>query len=258
MKAVILAGGFGTRISEETHLKPKPMVEIGGKPILWHILKIYSYHGINDFVICCGYKGYLIKEYFANYFLHSSDVTFDISSGLMEVHRRNTEPWKVTLVDTGASTNTGGRLKRVAHHLGDQQFCFTYGDGVANVDLTALLDFHRRQGLSATLLAVQPPGRFGNLQLEKCDSIVRGFQEKTDGDGGWINGGFFVLEPSVLDLITGDATSWEADALVELAAEGQLAAYQHQGFWQPMDTLRECNFLNQLWREGRAPWKLWE
>jgi len=257
MKAVILAGGLGTRISEETHLKPKPMVEIGGKPILWHILKIYSHHGINDFVICCGYKGYLIKEYFANYFLHRSDVTFDISSGQMEVHRKNSEPWKVTLVDTGETTNTGGRLKRVADYLNDGQFCFTYGDGLADVDITALLSFHRSQGLAATLMAVQPPGRFGSLQLEKSDPIVKGFLEKPDGDGGWINGGFFVLEPSVIDRITGDATSWEADSLVQLAAEGQLASFQHHGFWQPMDTLRECNYLNQLWREGRAPWKLW-
>ena len=258
MKAVILAGGFGTRISEETHLKPKPMVEVGGKPLLWHILKIYSYHGINDFVICCGYKGYVIKEYFANYFLHSSDVTFHMSDGRMEVHRQSAEPWRVTLVDTGESTNTGGRLKRVASYLTGGSFCFTYGDGLADIDLGALLAFHKGHGLLATVTAVQPPGRYGILELGPASDRVTGFIEKPQGDGGWVNGGFFVLEPSVLERIAGDDTSWETEPLRTLAAEGQLAAYQHHGFWQPMDTLRERNLLEQLWCEDRAPWKQWE
>ena len=257
MKAVILAGGLGTRISEETHLKPKPMVEIGGRPMLWHILKLYSHHGIHDFVICCGYKGYVIKEYFANYFLHSSDVTFHMADGRMEVHRQNAESWRVTLVDTGEATNTGGRLKRVADYLSDGPFCFTYGDGLADVDLTALLAFHNSHSLPATVTAVQPPGRYGSLDLAEGGSLVDGFIEKPHGDGGWINGGFFVLDPSVLQLIGGDHTSWEAEPLRQLAAKGQLAAYRHHGFWQAMDTLRERNLLEQLWSEGRAPWKQW-
>ena len=257
MKAVILAGGLGTRISEETHLRPKPMVEIGGRPILWHILKLYSHHGVHDFVICCGYKGYVIKEYFANYFLHMSDVTFHMADGRMEVHRQQAEPWRVTLVDTGDATNTGGRLRRVANHLPDGPFCFTYGDGLADVDLTALIAFHREQGLEATVTAVQPPGRYGSLDLPMAQGRVQGFIEKPHGDGGWINGGFFVLERSVLERIGGDGASWEADVLQALAADGQLAAYRHHGFWQAMDTLRERNLLEQLWSEGRAPWKQW-
>jgi glucose-1-phosphate cytidylyltransferase len=257
MKAVILAGGLGTRISEETHLKPKPMVEVGGRPLLWHILKLYSHHGINDFVICCGYKGYVIKEYFANYFLHSSDVTFHMQDGRMEVHRQSAEPWRVTLVDTGDTTNTGGRLKRVAHYLDDGPFCFTYGDGLADVNITQLLSFHGCHGLSATVTAVQPPGRYGSLQLHEADSCVQGFIEKPQGEGGWVNGGFFVLEPVVLERIADDSTSWEMEPLRSLAADGQLVAYCHEGFWQPMDTLRERNLLEQLWKEGRAPWKQW-
>ena len=257
MKAVILAGGLGTRISEETHLKPKPMVEIGGMPILWHILKLYSFHGINEFVICCGYKGYVIKEYFANYFLHSSDVTFEMSSGRMEVHRQHAEPWTVTLVDTGELTNTGGRLKRVRDYLDNEPFCFTYGDGLSDVDIKALLKFHRSHGLSATVTAVQPPGRYGSLVLDPLCGLVEGFIEKPQGDGGWINGGFFVLNPSVLQFIDGDDTSWEEEPLRLLAADRQLAAFHHPGFWQPMDTLRERNLLEQLWAEGRAPWKQW-
>ena len=256
MQAVILAGGLGTRISEETHLKPKPMIEIGGKPILWHILKTYSAHGVNDFVICCGYKGYLIKEYFANYFLHMSDVTFDMASNRMEVHHKHAEPWKVTLVDTGDDTMTGGRLKRVADYLKHQdEFCFTYGDGVADVDIAASIAFHRTHGKLATVTAVQPPGRYGSLALE--DGAVRGFIEKPSGDGGWINGGFFVLSPKALDLIAGDATSWELEPMARLAADDQLRAFEHCGFWQPMDTLREKNLLESLWDSGKAPWKVW-
>ena len=255
MKAVILAGGLGTRISEETHLKPKPMIEVGGRPILWHILKIYSQHGINDFVICCGYKGYVIKEYFANYFLHSSDVTFDMSTNQMEVHQQNAEPWKVTLVDTGESTLTGGRLRRVASYLDGGSFCFTYGDGVADVDLTALIEFHRTEGRWATLTAVQPPGRFGSLAFER--GRVLGFEEKPQGDGSWINGGFFVLEPEVLDTINGDESVWERDCLPAIAASDQLNAFQHHGFWQPMDTLRDRQLLEELWKDDRAPWKTW-
>jgi glucose-1-phosphate cytidylyltransferase len=255
VKAVILAGGLGTRISEETHLKPKPMVEVGGRPILWHILKIYSQHGINEFVVCCGYKGYVIKEYFANYFLHSSDVTFDMATNAMEVHQRNAEPWKVTLVDTGESTLTGGRLRRVARYLDDGPFCFTYGDGVADVDVTALIDFHRREGRWATLTAVQPPGRFGSLAFER--GRVLAFEEKPQGDGAWINGGFFVLEPEVLSTIAGDDSVWERDCLPTIAAAGQLNAYQHHGFWQPMDTLRDRQLLEELWQADRAPWKTW-
>ena len=255
MKAVILAGGLGTRISEETHLKPKPMIEIGGKPILWHILKIFSAHGINDFVICCGYKGYLIKEYFSNYFLHNCDVTFDMSSNRMEVHHQKTEPWKVTLVDTGEGTLTGGRLKRVASYLGNEPFCFTYGDGVADVDITALIAFHQREGRPATLTAVQPPGRFGSISFER--GRVLAFDEKPPGDGTWINGGFFVLEPSLLDMISGDFSVWEQDCLPQIAADGQLNAYHHRGFWQPMDTLRDRQNLEELWASGKAPWKVW-
>ena len=257
MKAVILAGGLGTRISEETHLKPKPMVEIGGKPILWHIMKIYSAHGIHDFVICCGYKGYVIKEYFANYFLHMSDVTFDMANNRMDVHQRNAEPWRVTLVDTGDETLTGGRLKRVADYVSDEEaFCFTYGDGVANVDITALVAFHRQHGKQATVTAVQPPGRYGALNMD--GEAVRGFIEKPRGDGGWINGGFFVLSPKCLDYIAGDTTSWEADPLVRLAADGEMMAFEHTGFWQPMDTLRDKNHLEELWLSGNAPWKSWK
>ena len=256
MKAIILAGGLGTRISEETHLKPKPMVEIGGKPILWHILKIYSAHGINEFVICCGYKGYLIKEYFANYFLHMSDVTFHMKLNSMEVHHKKVEPWEVTLVDTGESTMTGGRLKRVREYVGEGSFCFTYGDGVADVDVTALIAHHKKDGRLATVSAVQPPGRYGSLRLGSSNA-VEGFQEKPQGDGAWINGGFFVLEPEVIDRIEGDASIWEQEPLRGLAAEGQLTAYQHHGFWQPMDTLRDRHQLEELWASGRAPWKVW-
>lgn len=256
MKAVILAGGLGTRLSEETHLKPKPMVEVGGKPILWHILKIYSHFGINEFVICCGYKGYLIKEYFANYFLHTSDVTFHMDNDShMEVHHRKSEPWKVTLVDTGEMTQTGGRLGKVRPYLNGESFCFTYGDGVADVNITGLLAHHQSQGREATLTAVQPPGRYGALHLD--GDTVSQFQEKPDGDNAWINGGFFVLQPTVLDRIDGDNTSWEADVLPRLAADGQLAAYRHQGFWQPMDTQRDRSRLEDLWARDQAPWKLW-
>jgi len=257
MKAVILAGGFGTRLSEETQLKPKPMVEIGGRPILWHILKIYSHHGINEFVICCGYKGYMIKEYFANYFLHTSDVTFHMDDGShMEVHRRKGEPWKVSLVDTGEASQTGGRLKRVRDFLGNSSFCFTYGDGVADVDIGALIELHRNEGKLATLTAVQPPGRYGALHLDSNNNVQQ-FQEKPDGDNAWINGGFFVLEPDVLELIEGDLTSWEEEVLPKLAAIGQLSAYRHHGFWQPMDTLRDRMRLEELWTNGYAPWRLW-
>jgi len=256
MKAVILAGGLGTRISEETHLKPKPMVEIGGRPVLWHVMKIYSAHGINDFVICCGYKGYVIKEYFANYFLHMADVTFDMQNNKMEVHQRFAEPWRVTLVDTGEETMTGGRLKRVAQHLSPHEdFCFTYGDGVSDVNITELLAFHKAQGTKATLTATYPPGRFGALDMH--DGKVVTFKEKPKGDGGMINGGFFVLSPSVIDYVAGDHTSWEREPLERLAAEGQLSAYQHHGFWQPMDTLRDKMHLEELWQGGNAPWKTW-
>ncbi len=255
MKAVILAGGLGSRISEETSVRPKPMVEIGGRPILWHILKIYSTHGINDFVICCGFKGYVIKEYFANYFLHTSDVTFDLSDNSMQVHRRHAEPWKVTLVDTGETTQTGGRLKRVAPFLGQDDFCMTYGDGLSNIDITSLIAFHREHGLQATLTAAQPPGRFGALDLE--GNQVRKFLEKPVGDGGWINGGFFVLSPSVIDYIKGDETIWEHEPLEKLSSQNQLRAFKHDGFWHPMDTLRDKNHLEDLWRIERAPWKTW-
>lgn len=255
MKAVILAGGLGTRISEETHLKPKPMVEIGGRPILWHVLKGYSAHGINDFVICAGYKGYVIKEYFANYFLHMSDVTFDMKENRMEVHQRRSEPWRVTIVDTGDSTMTGGRLKRVREYLNDEPFCFTYGDGVGDVNITESIAFHKAEGRKATLTGVQPPGRFGALDIE--GSRVNSFQEKPDGDGNWINGGFFVLEPSVIDLINDDSTIWERKPLEALAQAGQLGIYKHSGFWQPMDTLRDKQLLEELWAAGKAPWKIW-
>lgn len=257
MKAVLLAGGLGTRISEETHLKPKPMIEIGGKPIIWHIMKLYSVHGINDFIICCGYKGYVIKEYFANYFLHMSDVTFDMQQNEMQVHQRKAEPWRVTLIDTGEETLTGGRLKRVAEYLKDEQaFCFTYGDGVANVNITELIEFHYQHGKQATVTAVQPPGRYGALEIH--DGQVKGFAEKPRGDGGWINGGFFVLSPRVLQTIHGDQTSWEGEPLTKLARDGELMSYKHAGFWQPMDTLREKNYLEDLWQCGKAPWKVWE
>lgn len=256
MKAVILAGGLGTRISEETHLRPKPMIEIGGKPILWHIMKMYSAHGVNDFIICCGYKGYVIKEYFANYFLHMSDVTFDMTNHSMEVHEQKAEPWRVTLVDTGDDTMTGGRLKRVASYLeGDESFCFTYGDGVADIDISASIEFHRSHGKLSTVAAVKPPGRYGALQMER--SRVVGFTEKPRGDGGLISGGFFVLSPKVIDFIADDQTSWEAAPLEKLAHDEQLMAFEHDGFWQPMDTLREKNMLEDLWSSGKAPWKRW-
>jgi glucose-1-phosphate cytidylyltransferase len=256
MKAVILAGGMGTRISEETIVRPKPMIEIGGRPILWHIMKLYSAHGVNDFVICCGYRGYMIKEYFANYFLHMSDVTFDMTTNSMEVHHRKSEPWRVTLVDTGETTLTGGRLRRVAEYVRDEEcFFFTYGDGLADVDLTAELAFHRAHRKHATVLAVRPPGRYGALSMQ--GTAVSGFTEKPRGDGGLINGGFFVLSPKCLDLIEGDQTSWEGSPLSTLAASGQMQAFEHQGFWQPMDTLRDKNQLEELWASGRAPWMVW-
>ncbi|MFM2007387.1 MAG: hypothetical protein RLZZ09_3042 [Pseudomonadota bacterium] len=256
MKAVILAGGLGTRISEETYLKPKPMIEIGGKPILWHVMKIYSAHGVNDFIICCGYKGYVIKEYFANYFLHMSDVTFDMASNQMQVHQQKAEPWRVTLVDTGDETMTGGRLKRVAPYLeGENDFCFTYGDGVGDIDVTQLIKFHREQGKLATLTATQPPGRFGALSLD--GSRITTFTEKPHGDGAWINGGFFVLSPKVIDLIASDKTIWEREPMEQLAMQGEFNAYFHQGFWQPMDTLRDKQHLENLWDSGTAPWKKW-
>lgn len=256
MKVVLLAGGLGTRISEETHLKPKPMIEIGGKPILWHIMKMYSAHGLCDFVVCCGYKGYVIKEYFANYFLHMSDVTFDMSNNRMEVHQRNAEPWKVTLVDTGETTMTGGRLKRVRNYLDvEESFCFTYGDGVSDVDIDALIRFHRLHGKWATVTGVRPPGRYGALQLSGNE--VTGFAEKPRGDGGLINGGFFVLSPRCLDLIEGDDMPWENDPMHSLAEQSQLMVFEHDGFWQPMDTLREKNMLENLWQGGNAPWRTW-
>jgi glucose-1-phosphate cytidylyltransferase len=256
MKAVILAGGLGTRISEETHLKPKPLIEIGGRPILWHIMKNYSAHGVNEFVICCGYKGYLIKEYFANYFLHMSDVTFDMANNQMKVHLQKAEPWKVTLIDTGEDTLTGGRLKRVGDYIKDEdEFCFTYGDGVSDVDISASIKFHQRHGKLATVTAVLPPGRYG--ALERDGDKVNGFVEKPRGDGGLVNGGFFVLSPKVLNFIAGDQSSWEGEPLTALAKQGQMMAFQHQGFWQPMDTLREKTHLEELWASGKAPWKNW-
>ncbi|MDP1812023.1 MAG: glucose-1-phosphate cytidylyltransferase [Sediminibacterium sp.] len=256
MKVVILAGGFGTRISEESHLKPKPMIEIGGKPILWHIMKIYAAYGINDFIVCLGYKGYVIKEYFANYFLHTSDVTFDILQNTMEVHHKNAEPWRVTLVDTGEDSMTGGRLKRVAGYLEpNEPFLFTYGDGVADIDIGAEIAFHKKHGKIASICAVQPPGRYGAI-LRK-DDIVIGFEEKPAGDGAWINGGFFVLQPEALHYIKGDSTSWESESLVKIALDGQLAAFEHRGFWQPMDTMRDKIQLEALWADKKALWKVW-
>lgn len=257
MKAVILAGGLGTRIAEETNIKPKPMVEIGGKPILWHIMKTYSHYGINDFVICCGYKGYVIKEYFANYFLHMSDVTFDLQHNKMDVHQRYGDPWRVTLVDTGEDTMTGGRLRRVAPYLqGEEAFCFTYGDGVCNLDIAKLIEFHSAHGLAATITATYPPGRFGAIDIRQ-DHTVTSFIEKPKGDGGWINGGFFVLSPKVIELIEGDNSIWEREPLETLVARGQLKAFLHDGFWQPMDTLRDKILLDELWLSGKAPWKVW-
>jgi glucose-1-phosphate cytidylyltransferase len=255
MKVVLLAGGLGTRISEESHLKPKPMIEIGGRPILWHIMKIYSKYGLNDFVICCGYKSYVIKEYFANYFLHLSDVTFDLKNNKMEVHHNDSEPWKVTLVDTGEDTMTGGRIKRVAKYIGDEDFCLTYGDGVADINIAELLKFHKTHGGLATLTAAQPPGRFGALSIE--NTMIKTFKEKPVGDSNWINGGFFVLSPKVIDLIKDDSTVWEKEPLEKLAQSQQLHAFHHSGFWQPMDTLRDKTQLEQLWSSGKAPWKIW-
>lgn len=256
MKAIILAGGFGTRISEETILKPKPLIEIGGMPLLWHVMKNYSHHNINEFIICCGYKGYMIKEYFANYFLHTSDVTIDVKNNKMDVHKRFTEPWKVTLVDTGVDTMTGGRLKRVKEFVGDEIFCFTYGDGVSNVNISKLIEFHKQSKTIATVTAVQPQGRFGTLDI-KQDKIIS-FKEKPPGDGNWINGGYFVLKPSVFDYLRDDSTVWEREPLENLARDGQLSAYKHSGFWQPLDTLRDKNKLEDLWSKGNAPWKIWE
>lgn len=255
MKAVILAGGLGTRLSEETTLKPKPMVEIGQNPILWHIMKIYSVHGINDFVICLGYKGYVIKEYFANYFLHSSDVTFDMRTNEMEVHHKHVEPWRVTLIDTGEETMIGGRIKRIISYVGEEDFCLTYGDGVSDVDVTSLIAFHRLEGRLATVTGVQPPGRFGAIDFE--GSRVTGFKEKPQGDGGWINGGYFVLSPRVVDYIEGDRTVWEQEPMQNLAADRQLSLYKHSGFWHPMDTLRDKRYLEALWESRAAPWKKW-
>lgn len=258
MKAVILAGGLGTRLSEETDIRPKPMIEIGHRPILWHIMKTYSSHGVNDFIICCGYKGYVIKEYFANYFLHMSDVTFSMMDNSMKVHQNNAEPWTVTLVDTGETTMTGGRLKRVYEYIKDEEaFCFTYGDGVGDVNISDLIAFHQQHGKQATLTATRPPGRYGALRFGADDSVDH-FQEKPDGDGSWINGGFFVLDPAVINRIEGDHSSWEGAALSSLASDGQLSAYKHFGFWQPMDTLREKVMLNELWESGEAPWKVWK
>ena len=256
MKAVILAGGFGTRISEESNLKPKPMIEIGGKPILWHIMKLYSHHGINDFIICLGYKGYIIKEYFANYFLHMSDVTFDFTSNDRIIHHNHAEPWKVTLVDTGEKTMTGGRLKRVRNHLDDKPFCFTYGDGLSDVNIKDLVSYHSSHNKLATVTAIQPPGRYGALSIH--ENQVLEFQEKPKGDGAWINGGFFVLDPATIDYIDGDDCSWEANPLFQLAQEGNLMAWNHSGFWRAMDTLRDKNQLEELWQSGTPPWKLWK
>jgi glucose-1-phosphate cytidylyltransferase len=255
MKAVILAGGMGTRISEETIVRPKPMIDIGGKPVLWHILKIYSQYGINDFIICLGYKGYMVKEYFANYFLHTSDITFDLADNRMEVHHKHAEPWRVTLVDTGDLTQTGGRLKRVESYLDDETFCFTYGDGLSDIDIPAQLAFHKTRNCLATMCAVQPPGRFGAIDIQ--DNRITRFEEKPSGDGSWINGGFFVLERGVLDYIVDDTTVWEREPLEALARDGQISAYTHRGFWQPMDTLRDKIKLEELWQSGNAPWKTW-
>ena len=257
MKAVILAGGLGTRLSEETSIKPKPMVEVGGQPILWHIMKIYSAHGVNDFIVCCGYKGYVIKEYFANYFLRMSDVTFDMRFNQMNIHSGNAEPWRVTLVDTGENTMTGGRLKRVREHVGNSTFCFTYGDGVSSVNVTELIQQHKTEGTLATLTAVQPPGRFGAISLGQEQTRINQFHEKPGGDGAWINGGYFVLEPEVIDYIADDSIMWEQEPLTKLAQDGQLSAYKHSGFWQPMDTLKDKNYLEDLWKKDKAPWKIW-
>ena len=257
MKAVILAGGLGTRISEETHLKPKPLIEIGGMPILWHIMKTFSYHGIDDFVICCGYKGYMIKEYFANYFLHTSDVTIDVKNNDMEIHRKSAESWKITLIDTGIDTMTGGRLQRVKKFVDDDTFCFTYGDGISDVNIKQLTEFHKNQKTIGTVTAVQPPGRFGSLEFN--ENLVTSFKEKLAGDGSWINGGFFVLEPKVFDYLKeGDSTIWEREPLEKLASDSQLSVFKHSGFWQPLDTLRDKNSLEDLWSSGKAPWKSWK
>lgn len=257
MKAVILAGGLGTRLSEETSLRPKPMVEVGGRPILWHIMKIYSSHGINDFVICCGYKGFVIKEYFMNYLLHRSDVTIDVKNNSMDIHQNTAEPWKVTLVDTGDSSGTGGRLRRVKEYLDDETFCFTYGDGVSDVNVTEMLEFHKAQNTLATLTAVQPPGRYGAFRLSQEDDRILNFREKPKGDGAWINGGFFALEPKAIDYIEDDSVFWEEDPLSKIAEDGELAAYKHRGYWQSMDTLRDKNVLEGLWAKNEAPWKTW-
>lgn len=256
MKLVILAGGLGSRISEESHLKPKPMIEIGGKPIIWHIMKMYSQYGINDFVICLGYKGYIIKEYFSNYFLHTSDVTFSLSDNATEIHNKFAEPWTITLIDTGEDTKTGGRLKRVSPYIGNETFCFTYGDGLSDIDIAKLISHHKASGRQATVTAIQPPGRYGALEI-KNNNVIN-FQEKPAGDGAWINGGFFVLEPDVIKKIHNDDTIWEQEPLKELASEGQLSAFLHKGFWQAMDTLREKNHLDELWASGNAPWKTWK
>jgi glucose-1-phosphate cytidylyltransferase len=255
MKGVILAGGLGTRISEETHLKPKPMIEIGGMPMLWHIMKTYSAYGVNDFVICCGYKGYIIKEYFANYFLHRSDVTIDLKNNKMDVHHKFAEPWTVTLVDTGIETMTGGRLKKVKEYVEKDTFCFTYGDGLSNIDIKKLIEFHKTKSKISTVTAVQPPGRFGMLEIQNDE--IQKFVEKPAGDGGWINGGFFVLEPDVFDYIQDENTIWEREPLEKLAKENQLSAFKHYDFWQPLDTLRDKNVLEDLWNSGNAPWKVW-
>ena len=255
MKAVILAGGLGTRISEETHLKPKPMIEIGGMPLLWHIMKTYSFHGINDFVICCGYKGYVIKEYFANYFLHMSDVTFDMNQNIMEVHKKSAEPWKVTLVDTGLDTMTGGRLKRVKKYVENETFCFTYGDGLSDISIKNLIDVHNTQKTLSTVTAVQPPGRFGALNIEKNKIIS--FEEKPSGDGSWINGGYFVLEPDIFDYIENDQTTWEREPIEKLAKDSQLSVHKHNGYWNAVDTLRDKNHMEDLWNSKQAPWKVW-
>jgi glucose-1-phosphate cytidylyltransferase len=257
MKAVILAGGFGTRLSEETVVKPKPMVEIGDMPILWHIMKIYSANDIHDFIVCLGYKGYAIKEYFAKYSLHKSDVTFDLRNNDMQVHQNSTEPWIVTLVDTGENSMTGGRLKRVKDYIGNETFCLTYGDGVADIDIKASIAFHREQNKLATLTAVKPPGRFGAFNLKQGQNQISSFKEKPQGDGAWINGGYFVLEPQIMDYIEGDSTVWEKEPMEKLADQSMLSAYRHNGFWQPMDTLRDKKYLEELWRDGRAPWKIW-
>lgn len=257
MKAVILAGGLGTRLSEETAIRPKPMVEIGGQPILWHIMKSYSAHGISDFIVCCGYKGYVIKEYFANYFLRMSDVTFDMRFNQMNIHSGNAEPWRVTLVDTGEKSMTGGRLKRVREHIGNETFCFTYGDGVSNIDISKLIEFHKEQQTLGTLTAVQPSGRFGAIVLGPEQTKITRFHEKPEGDGAWVNGGYFVLEPEVIDFVLDDSTVWEQEPLQKLADDGQLSAFKHEGFWQPMDTLKDKNYLEGLWQNGKAPWKVW-